>query len=235
VYKNAAVSEHIFDAAVDRSGEREGNYSKLPNMFLPDPGFVMTIPYNPSDPNTESINIGRGWNHFQMEAHHYNSYNASDKRKTDLIVSEVINPDGNVIQFGINDFSRPFTRKFIDPLRDADKMSTNSPVIRYSDILLVYAEAAGPTTEAYAAVNRIRNRAGLGPLTPNLSPAAFREAIVEERAFELAFEGNRLFDLRRTNSMEKVLVEKYGKSITSGAYFFPIPQREIDSNPLIQP
>ncbi len=235
VYKNAAVSEHIFDAAVDRSGEREGNYSKLPNMFLPDPGFVMTIPYNPSDPNTETINIGRGWNHFQMETHHYNSYNASDKRKTDLIVSEVINPDGNVIQFGINDFSRPFTRKFIDPLRDADKMSTNSPVIRYSDILLVYAEAAGPTTEAYAAVNKIRNRAGLGPLTPNLSPAAFREAIVEERSFELAFEGNRLFDLRRTNSMEKVLVEKYGKSITSGAYFFPIPQREIDSNPLIQP
>jgi len=235
VYKNAAVSEHIFDAAVDRSGEREANYSKLPNMFLADPGFEMTIPYNPSDPNSEMINIGRGWNHFQMEAHHYDSYNNTDKRKTDLIVSEVINTDGNLIELGINDFSRPFSRKYIDPLRDADKMSTNSPVIRYSDILLVYAEAAGPTTAGYAAVNKIRNRAGLGTLAPNLSVAAFRAAVVEERALELAFEGNRLFDLRRTNSMESVLVEKYGKSITSGAYFFPIPQREVDSNPLMQP
>ncbi|MBE8712455.1 RagB/SusD family nutrient uptake outer membrane protein [Sphingobacterium hungaricum] len=235
IYKNAAISEHIFDAAVDREGEREGNYSKLPNMFLPDPGFAMTIPYNASDPNSELINIGRGWNHFQMEAFHYNSYNGSDKRKLDLIVSEVINPDGNVIQLGINDFSRPFTRKFIDPLRDADKMSTNSPIIRYSDILLIYAEAAGPTTEAYLAVNKIRTRAGLAPLQTGLSTADFRNAVVEERALELAFEGNRLFDLRRTNSMERILVQKYGKSITSGAYFFPIPQREIDSNPLMQP
>lgn len=235
IYKKAAVSEHIFDAAVDRSGEREGNYSKLPNMFLPDPGFAMRIPYNPSDPETTMINIGKGWNHFQMEAAHYNSYNSSDKRKTDLIVSEVVDPDGKTIKLGIADFSRPFTRKYIDPLRDADKMSTNSPVIRYSDILLVYAESAGPTAEGYAAVNKIRNRAGLGPLTANLSVAAFREAVIEERALELAFEGNRLFDLRRNHLVEKVLVEKYGKSITSGAYFFPIPQREIDTNPLLKP
>ncbi|GHE44800.1 RagB/SusD family nutrient uptake outer membrane protein [Sphingobacterium griseoflavum] len=235
VYKNAAVSEHIFDAAVDRTGEREGNYSKLPNMFLPDPGFVMTIPYNPSDPNSSMINIGRGWNHFQMEAAHFDSYNDSDKRKTDLIVSQVVNPDGNTIELGINDFSRPFTRKFIDPLRDADKMSTNSPIIRFSDILLVYAEAAGPTVEGYAAVNKIRTRAGLGPLPANLSMSEFRQAVIEERAYELAFEGNRLFDLRRTNTMQKILVEKYGKSITSGAYFFPIPQRELDANPLMKP
>lgn len=235
IYKTVAVSERIFDAAVDRSGEREGNYSKLPNMFLADPGFAMTIPYNPSDNNTDLIDIGRGWNHFQTEVHHYNSYDNSDKRKTDMIVSEVINPDGNVIQLGINDFSRPFSRKYIDPLRDADKMSTNSPVIRYSDILLVYAESAGPTPQAYAAVNRVRDRAGLGPLAPSLSVNDFREAIIEERALELAFEGNRLFDLRRTNTMEKVLVEKYSKSITSGAYFFPIPQREIDTNTLLQP
>lgn len=235
IYKSAAISEHIFDAAVDRSGEREGNYSKLPNMFLPDPGFVMTIKYNPSDPNSSSINIGRGWNHFQMEPHHYNSYPTDDRRKSDLIVSAVTNPDGNLIQLDINAFSRPFSRKYIDPLRDADKMSTNSPVIRYSDILLVYAEAAGPTTAGYDAINKVRDRAGLGPLTPSLNVVDFRKAVISERNWELAFEGNRLFDLRRTNNMEEVLVKQYSKSITSGAYFFPIPQREIDTNPLMKP
>ena len=63
---------------------------------------------------------------------------------------------------------------------------------------------------------------------------AFRDAVVQERAWELAFEGDRLFDLRRTNTIEKVLVQKYGKTITSGAYFFPVPQREIDTNPLMK-
>lgn len=233
LYKNAAVSEHIFDAAVDRSGDREGSFSKLPNMFLP-ADRPMEIPYNPSDPGSPLINIGQGWSHFRTEANLYNSYANNDKRKTDLIVSKYWN-SGTEYNLDINSSSRPFTRKFIDPLRIGDASSCNSPIIRYSDILLVYAEANGPTSEGYAAINKIRARAGIGDLPPALDPDAFRAAVIEERARELAFEGDRLFDLRRTNTMEEVLVNKYGKSITSGAYFFPIPQREIDTNPLMTP
>ncbi len=233
VYKKSAVSEHIFDAAVDRGGDREGSFSKLPNMFLP-ADRPMQIPYNPSQEGSSLINIGQGWSHFRTEANVYNSYDANDKRKTDLIVSKYWNSNTEYT-LDINSSSRPFTRKFIDPLRIGDASSCNSPVIRYSDILLIYAEANGPNEEGYAAVNKIRARAGIGELAPDLSTAAFREAVVEERARELAFEGHRLFDLRRTNSMEKILVEKYGKTITSGAYFFPIPQREIDTNPLMTP
>ncbi|WP_423146090.1 RagB/SusD family nutrient uptake outer membrane protein [Rubrolithibacter danxiaensis] len=227
-YKNAGnVTEHIFDAAVDRSGEQEGNFSKLPLMFIPyvGSGFDMTLP--------DGTICKAGWNHFQTEPGIYNSYASNDKRKTDLIVSSVKDPEGNVYNLKITDFSRPFTRKYIDPNRVGDANSTNSPVIRYSDILLVYAEASGPTPEGYAAINKIRNRAGIGDLAPNLSAQAFRDAVIQERSWELAFEGDRLFDLRRTNSMDKVLVQKYGKTITSGAYFFPIPQQEIDTNPLI--
>ncbi len=234
IYKNAtAVTEHIFMAAVDRLGDREGEYTKLPNMFLPG-DRQMTIPYNPADPNTATINIGQGWGHFRMESGHYGSYETGDKRKDILIVSSYTN-NNQVYNLDINSASRPFTRKYIDPQRDADKMNTNSPIIRYSDILLVYAEASGPTPEAYAAINKIRNRAGIGDLMPGLGIGAFREAVIEERAWELAFEGNRLFDLRRTHTMEAVLEGRYGKFITSGAYFFPIPQRELDTNPLITP
>jgi starch-binding outer membrane protein, SusD/RagB family len=226
IYKNSSsVTEHIFDVAVDRNGIDEGNYSKLPNMFLPYVGYNMVL--------DDGINIGQGWNHFQMEPAIYNSYDGSDKRKSELIVSKVWEPNGTEHDLNISDFARPFTRKFIDPKRIGDASSANSPVIRYSDILLVYAEASGPDTEGYNAINKIRSRAGLTDLTPALDVQTFRQAVIEERAWELPFEGHRLFDLRRTNSMEKILVQKYGKTISSGAYFFPIPQKEIDTNPLI--
>jgi len=228
VYKTPGVTEHIFDAAVNVAGPAEGNYSKIQNMFLPALGFNMIL--------DDGINIGAGWNHFQTEPAIYNSYTENDKRKTELIVSSVKNEAGTVTNLKISDFSRPFTRKYIAELgtdRIGDASSVNSPIIRYSDILLVYAEASGPTAEGYAAINQIRNRASIGDLNPGLSAQAFRDAVVQERAWELAFEGSRLFDLRRTNAMEKVLVQQYGKSITSGAYFFPIPQKEIDTNPLI--
>ena len=234
LYKNAsAVTEHIFDAAVDRSGDREGSFTKLPNMFM-NGDRPMTIPYDPSDPLSTTINIGQGWNHFWTEAAIYNSYDSNDKRRNDLIVSKYTN-SGTTYNLDINSTSRPFTRKFIDPDRIGDAQSTNSPIIRYSDILLVYAEATGPTVEGYTAVNKIRNRAGLGNLAPGLSVPAFRDAIVKERSYELTFEGHRFFDLRRTNSISKVLVQQYGKTINANyAYFFPIPLRETQSNPLIK-
>jgi hypothetical protein len=193
----------------------------------------MTIRYDALDPASAQINIGQGWGHFRTESALYSSFADNDKRKTQLIVSEYTN-GGITYPLDITSSSRPFTRKFIDPERIGDASSANSPIIRYSDILLVYAEACGPTTDGYAAINRIRNRAGIGDLNPSLGVQAFRDAVIQERSWELAFEGERLFDLRRTNTVEKVLVQKYGKTITSGAYFFPVPQREIDTNPLMK-
>lgn len=233
IYKKAATSEHIMDAAVDRTGEREGSFSKLPNMFLL-ADRPMTIPYDAANPGSPQINIGQGWSHFRTEAAIYNAFATGDKRKSQLIVSSYTN-GGTTYNLDINSSSRPFSRKYIDPLRIGDASSANTPILRYSDILLTYAEASGPTAEGYAALQKVRDRAGLGAVNPNLGVQAFRDAVVEERAFELAFEGNRLFDLRRTNSVEKILRDKYGKTVTSGAYFFPIPQREIDNNPLMKP
>jgi hypothetical protein len=232
IYKTAPVTEHIFDAAVDRSGAREGDFSKLPNMFLP-ADRPMSIHYDPTDVSSPLINIGQGWSHFRTESHIYNAYADDDKRKTQLIVSEYWNgADLDHYTLDIASSSRPFTRKYIDPKRVGDASSCNSPILRYSDILLVYAEANGPNAEGYNAINKIRNRAGIDDLAPNLSVADFRLAVINERKLELAFEGNRLFDLRRTHSVEAVM-GSLGKTVTSGAYFFPIPQWEVDTNPLM--
>src|SRR5690606_10230737 len=112
---------------------------------------------------------------------------------------------------------------YTDPLSNGNRTSANLYLIRFAEIALAYAEAAGPTTEGYYWINEVRNRAGLGELTPNLSPQEFREAVWDELTFELAFEGHGLFELRRTN---RVMTEITNKTVNQEyAYFYPIPQR----------
>ena len=93
----------------------------------------------------------------------------------------------------------------------------NDPLIRYADILLMYAEAAneyhGPDFEetlgeqqlgCYPILKLIRKRAGIEPgadgmygLKKNMTQKQMRQAIQEERRLEFAFEGHRFFDVRR--------------------------------------
>ncbi|GAL81724.1 hypothetical protein JCM19274_283 [Algibacter lectus] len=65
-----------------------------------------------------------------------------------------------------------------------------------------------------------------------LSKEDFRELIIEERQRELAYESDRLWDLRRKNIVQREVVEAAGLSPEAVA-FYPIPQREIDLNPNI--
>lgn len=92
------------------------------------------------------------------------------------------------------------------PFVNNDKSTVNWYVLRYADVLLLYAEAlnewkGGPTTDAYAAIEKVRKRgynsANGYKLTQGMDQAQFREAIQKERAYELAFEGHRRLDLVR--------------------------------------
>ncbi|MCA0932470.1 RagB/SusD family nutrient uptake outer membrane protein [Lutimonas saemankumensis] len=94
----------------------------------------------------------------------------------------------------------------------------NFPVLRFSDVLLMFAEASneldGPTGEAIAAVDLVRNRAGLenlGSVKPDAiaGKGAFFEEIVDERLRELCFEGHRKMDLIRWGLLEEKLTELY--------------------------
>nr|WP_294950170.1 RagB/SusD family nutrient uptake outer membrane protein [uncultured Mucilaginibacter sp.] len=224
-----AGPEHLWDASADRTGTNEGLYSKLPKMFMPNLNFRL--------PN--GVFVPGGFNEFLTESALYNSFDANDKRKTQLIISTISDVNGGNSGTGptqvlnINDsYTRPFSNKYNDSGWQAgDQTSCNTPILRYSDVLLVYAEASGPTTEGYAAVKAIRTRAGLGDLPPGLTVQQFRDAVLQERSWELCFEGQRLFDLRRTHNIENILVTKYGKSVSGDPYFFPIPQSEVDRNP----
>lgn len=218
--------EHIFLMSMDRSGVIEGDYSKISKMFIP---YIAGGDIYLDDQDGTFTKSHDGWSVFQTEQNFYNSFEANDKRVELLMVDSVYNASGELIAQYPGKLEYPFTRKYVDPLFMVDKTSVKPFLIRFSDIALVYAEAAGPTPEAYAQVDYIRQRAGLAPLTPGLGVNEFREAIWQERSFELAFEGNRLYDLRRYNSLTTVVEEAAGLTAEQAA-FYPIPQVEIDLN-----
>jgi hypothetical protein len=126
--------------------------------------------------------------------------------------------------------------KYFDPAQigNPTESAKNIPVIRFAEILLIYAEAvneaSGPSEAAYTAINKVRKRAGLTALA-GLSKDQFREAVYTERRLELMFEFQRWFDLVRTKRMVSEL-HKIGKTNAAEKhYLHPIPQREIDLNP----
>lgn len=122
--------------------------------------------------------------------------------------------------------------------------------LRYADILLLKAEAlimGGSDLEAAAEIiDRIRIRAGLPRLANNVrgNRDAMVEALLNERRLELAFEGQRWFDLVRLDKVEEVMNAVYARDsgrrplvypFDANSYRLPIPQSAIDQNPnLIQ-
>ena len=108
----------------------------------------------------------------------------------------------------------------------------NIPVMRYSEVLLIYAEALG-AIDGKPYIDQVRARAGLAPL-PILSDAAYLEAIYKERRIEFAFEMHRWFDLLRNpdpNYFVTVMKAAGKTNIQSFHRYIPIPQSERDIDP----
>lgn len=111
--------------------------------------------------------------------------------------------------------------------------------IRLADILLLKAEAlneSGDVNGAAAIVNQIRDRVNLNPTTAN-SQATMRLAIEKERRLELAYEGVRWYDLKRTGRAIDVMSATIGAdgnpigyALTPERLLWPIPQAELDKN-----
>jgi len=133
----------------------------------------------------------------------------------------------------------------------ADQSSCNWILYRLADIYLMKAEALSQLNrfgEAADALNTVRERANMPPLTIGNSPILFEDAVMEERALELAFEGKRWFDLlrmgRRNNFARKdKLVEIIIKNVPSTqkrilsakltnplGWYLPIHKDEIERN-----
>lgn len=216
---NQNNTESIFEVQFKSSSSGEG--SPFTNQFAPiGSGRAVVSIGNPLGQNIPTADMS-------------NAYEENDLRKgVSMRTSYVLN--GNTVNHN-------YVIKYSGtPAANLDS-DNNWIVLRYADVLLMYAEALneqgyvadGP---AFDYLNQIRNRAGLPSKTstnadPNLSvpnQAAFRLAVEQERRVELAFEGHRWFDLIRTDRALDLLS---AKGMQPHMSIFPIPQSQIDINP----
>lgn len=189
--------------------------------------------------NADFVAGGYGWNLPTEEF--MSQWEDGDLRK-DMTVLYAGCPDfdGNTYKSSYSNTGYN-VRKFLVPKSISPEYNTNPAnfvVYRFADVLLKKAEALnemGRTGEAETPINIVRKRAGLSGLS-DLSQDQMREAIIHERRMELAFEGHRWFDLIRIGDGSYALdfLRGIGKTnVNANRLIFPIPQTEMDANPLM--
>ena len=135
-----------------------------------------------------------------------------------------------------------FLYKHFDIVANLETASSdlNWDLIRYAEVLLIYAEAqneiSGPTIDTEEALNKIRRRAEL-PEYSGLSKEQFREAVWKEKWHELSYENVTWFDMVRlrkalnvtSGSFEDFVGHTfaYGPTLTARELLFPIPTDEL--------
>ncbi|MVZ66494.1 RagB/SusD family nutrient uptake outer membrane protein [Sphingobacterium sp. DK4209] len=160
-----------------------------------------------------------GWDEAFGEIDFYNRFPAGPRKDATYQKEYFLGNDPNkVVDYKGLTHKHPYFMKYRDDASydpATHKMNDwwgNATVymIRYSEVLLTYAEAkamsSGVDASAYDAVNQVRKRAGLPNLTSGLSAGQFQAAVIEERGWEFAgFEpAARWYDLIRTETVEKV-------------------------------
>ncbi len=146
-------------------------------------------------------------------------------------------PSGDVI----NDFARALFSSGkhympsdqIIPGRTEYGSNKNMQLIRYAEVLLMYAEAlthgaSGSVMTADAAVNLVRTRAGLGSLSNVTS-----QQVMDEKFAELAMEwGTRYYDLLRLEQYDELNYD--GRTFNPGLAYLPYPQNQVDQIPALR-
>ncbi|MGV3559632.1 RagB/SusD family nutrient uptake outer membrane protein [Larkinella arboricola] len=227
--------ESIFE--VQFAGNADGGFI-LPDLLLPSPPATYSfpkfnIPTNELIQSADTINDQR-WK-FTGESIPAGRNHAS------FVLSRSSNPNDNGY--------------FVYKWR-SNPNGFNSPdnyyVLRLADVMLMYAEALneqnGPSQAALTALNAVRTRAGLPALTlANVATQpAFRNEVDRQRRLELAFEGERWFDLLRYARHEQAqqgvthtvtaldIIQQQRGTPNVNYLLFPFPQTEINNNALLQ-
>lgn len=223
---------------------RGGKESLFEVLFVTDIlGNSFTTGYAPRG---APIVPSNGFGIFRVSKSLFDGYLDKDKRKAVTFLTSYVHPVTQLtVQLSVDN---PDPALAVSFWKLADRTSkigssggTSWPYMRYSEVLLIYAEAlneakGGPDTEAYSALNKVRKRAGLDPVS-NLSKTDFKDILLQERRLEFCFEGQRWFDLVRTGRLATAVAAEnsFSRNAVVKPYqvWFPIPQREIDANPAL--
>ncbi len=217
----------LFQIQYTSGGDGEGN---------PMPGLYMDPTAKTFAGRTFSTRGAAGYP--RVSSRFYNSFDTRDVRRDFSIIRNFLDLNGDP---KTGSFVGKFTVGAYDAF-DFLNWGINHTLLRYTEILLMKAECinelSGPTAEAVEIIDQIRDRAGLPALTgqEKVDKQSFFDALVRERAHELAFEDNRWFDLVRWGISENVMNEYLGKQYPNFNYkmesyhvLFPIPHQEIEN------
>jgi hypothetical protein len=171
----------------------------------------------------------------------YDSFNPTDKRRL-LLATSYITKSGTVVaQKDITPITTKgvLIKKYMDPNSIGANQAVNVPILRYADIYLIAAEAEaranGVTVDAYLYLNKVHQRSNVDPVITGLTPDQFIAAVLQERSWEFFGEGDRWYDLTRTNTFMQVIPTAVNdvyptRTVQPKHRYFPIPQDEINAN-----
>lgn len=175
----------------------------------------------------------------------FNSFDPRDARRR-LLDTTYVNRAGAVVpQRSISPITTQavLIGKYKDPQSNNDAMGCLVPILRLADVYLIAAEAEarqnGPTALAYGYLNAVRQRAGLPALAAGLGREAFVGAVLQERSWEFFGEGDRWYDLTRTNTFPDAVrratnnVYPDRSGVAARHRYFPIPFNELQANPAL--
>lgn len=228
--------ESLFEWQGDRNLAPAGEHSPL-GAFTMARGIKLFEEQGPSDGGSIVSTV-----------EYFNLYKDGDYRRESTFVTEGPDFDGEWLTW--QQFTNPYPApcwKYVDrtaTTRNGFEWGGNFIVLRLADVYLMRAEALneinGPSPEAYAMINTIRERARNGDgNSPSAFPVdvsgldkeAFRDTVLYERAVELGFEGHRWFDLVRTGRLvETIKGINANYPVSDKHLLFPIPPDELILN-----
>jgi len=201
-------------------------------------GSIFGNRFAPQQSGSSVINgDGSGYNYPSSDL--VQAYTSTDTRKDVTIALNYTNDKNQIID-------RRYVKKYLSPVTIKDDGDKDWPIIRFADVILLYAEVVNELDGVAAALpyaNETRLRAGLTELKEANIPNkhALRMAIEKERRLEFAYENQRWFDLIRTGRALEVINTHYSSEdyyqeltgvgpLTDNNILLPIPQKEIDIN-----
>ena len=228
---NKWCSENIFSSLSDANV----NGTELLNHFGP----------------TDHPVVQNRWQYYTVNWDFFNTFGDEDDRKK-CFFPEFMGSDGLLHKQAPTLGAQPpagvlympdvATRKYADDETTTYYDGHSVNILRYADVLLSRAEAlneiSGPTAEAVDLINQVKGRSHAKLLIlANHTQASLRDAILQERGWELFYEGKRRADLIRMNKYD-VLVNAYHLRVGEAALvkmpqnkYYTYPQSQVDLNP----
>lgn len=231
----------------------DGRYSLVPdinNVFSMGtkygPEMMWSFNANHEDTNTDPRDFSAisGWGDLTADLEWTLKFPEQPRKYAYL---ETEDKDGvSYLDLGLN----PGLKKYLySPEEDtkANVNVTNISIIRYADVLLMFAEADnmvnnGPTQAAVDAINLIINRANgyqinsEDPIaTTSMTKEEFDKKVIDERNWELCFEYDRWYDLQRKRILKESVNPEIQQNFSEDDYLWPIPLDDLRLNPALAP